>query len=310
MNGYDGDKRIREQLIASSSGVRDWYQVRCADCNPVAVRYPADRTSPVRRAVVCRAVSSRICIGIDWLHDHVKEHARLRAFRHRRGLSGYIRNTGDRLQGWFLVVLIALCTALIAGLIVTAESWLFDIKFGYCRPNWRLAKRFCCPPSTESKLAFPATALIHAWKAPSEDCADFVPWSEVLEGTTIDSWRIDYLVAIFLAIIFAAISSAMTVYLTSSETVFSAKDSSTVHAPHPNQSIPPPALSRVQSRRSTRSYGTLHSRQSTSDLKASLDTHLLPSTTAKRVMYFAAGSGIPEVKAILSGFVIRGAASP
>lgn len=33
-----------------------------------------------------------------------------------------------------------------------------------------------------------------------------------------------------------------------------------------------------------------------------------PTTTAepKRVMYFAAGSGIPEIKTILSGFVIRG----
>lgn len=31
-----------------------------------------------------------------------------------------------------------------------------------------------------------------------------------------------------------------------------------------------------------------------------------PTVAPRKVMYFAAGSGIPEIKTLLSGFVIRG----
>lgn len=31
-----------------------------------------------------------------------------------------------------------------------------------------------------------------------------------------------------------------------------------------------------------------------------------PTVVPRKVMYFAAGSGIPEIKTLLSGFVIRG----
>jgi chloride channel 3/4/5 len=54
-------------------------------------------------------------------------------------------NTWDGLQGWIVVTLIGVLTAIIAGWIIQSEALLFDLKEGYCQRNWRLAKRFCCP---------------------------------------------------------------------------------------------------------------------------------------------------------------------
>lgn len=51
----------------------------------------------------------------------------MRFLRGQRGVRGYIANVLDSLSGWLLITLIALVTAVIAGLIVTGEAWLFDI---------------------------------------------------------------------------------------------------------------------------------------------------------------------------------------
>jgi chloride channel 3/4/5 len=85
---------------------------------------------------------------IDWIHDSIKESSRLRRLRSRKGLSGIVVNTWDRFQGWLIVTITGILTALIAGWIIQSEAVLFDLKEGYCERDWRLAKRFCCPFAT------------------------------------------------------------------------------------------------------------------------------------------------------------------
>uniref|UniRef100_V5EIJ2 Chloride channel protein n=2 Tax=Kalmanozyma brasiliensis (strain GHG001) TaxID=1365824 RepID=V5EIJ2_KALBG len=82
---------------------------------------------------------------IDWIHDAIKESSRLRRIRNLKGIRGFAANVWDRLQGWIIVTITGVITALIAGCIVKSEAVLFDLKDGYCAKDWKLAKRFCCP---------------------------------------------------------------------------------------------------------------------------------------------------------------------
>ncbi|SAM84916.1 uncharacterized protein UBRO_05881 [Ustilago bromivora] len=82
---------------------------------------------------------------IDWIHDAIKESSRLRRIRNLNGVRGFAVNMWDRLQGWVIVTITGIITALIAGCIVKSEAVLFDLKDGYCARDLRLAKRFCCP---------------------------------------------------------------------------------------------------------------------------------------------------------------------
>ncbi|KAE8220501.1 hypothetical protein CF319_g5988 [Tilletia indica] len=90
---------------------------------------------------------------VDWIHDAIKENSRLRRLRAIRGFRGTVINTWDRFQGWLIATLTGFIIAVIAGGVIMFEAVLFDLKEGYCSPNWRLAKRFCCPPAAEPSAA-------------------------------------------------------------------------------------------------------------------------------------------------------------
>ena len=119
----------------------------------------------------------------------------------------------------------------------------------------------------------------------------------------------------------------MTIYLSASDTVISTKDVKTRHALQPDDKAeldgdeeePPARISRSQS---YQSYGTIEFGQSrrsarqysvdsiaSAPLLAGAGTSEQPPPqpiAPRKVMYFAAGSGIPEIKTLLGGFVIRG----
>lgn len=68
--------------------------------------------------------------SIDWLHDAVKEDWRRKRLQGKKGIRGKAALAWDRSQGWVIVTLIGLITALAAGAIVNMEMWLFDLKEG------------------------------------------------------------------------------------------------------------------------------------------------------------------------------------
>jgi chloride channel 3/4/5 len=136
-------------------------------------------------------------------------------------------------------------------------------------------------------------SFIQTWRAATqvnEDCSDWRTWGEVWsgsnkggEGGSGDLWAVDYIAFVVIALLFAVTSSLMTLYLSSSTSVFSSKDSPSV--PHPGFS---PDFSHPGPVASGTDYGT------TAEEKP------LP-VRPRKTMYFAAGSGIPEIKTILSG---------
>ncbi|EKM54646.1 uncharacterized protein PHACADRAFT_258637 [Phanerochaete carnosa HHB-10118-sp] len=218
--------------------------------------------------------------SIDWLHDVIKDSARQARLRRRTSLRSKAQRSVDRTVGWFVVSIIGFLTAVIAFLITRSEQWLFDFKEGYCRPAWFKSKRFCCPITDDVTLSFtPASAFSGA---EGDGCSNWRTWYSIL-GPVVDgnpwlsfeSEMVEYIAYVAVALTWAIISCLLTIYLTASTSFVTRKDSS----------ILAPPIAPVE------------------DAKAVEPALVDPK---RKVLYFAAGSGIPEIKTILSGFVIHG----
>ncbi|KAM0793320.1 hypothetical protein ACM66B_000778 [Microbotryomycetes sp. NB124-2] len=282
--GYDGDFRT-ELEGEGGSGVRQWYD-----------NYHT----------------------IDWIHDSVKDSFRRRRLRQKRadgGVRGLIINLWDGSQGWILVTLIGFFTACVAFMIITTEMVLFDYKEGYCTTDVYAAKRFCCKtvgsPTSKPVAVFGLTSRITQWTyADAEsiaECDTWRTWNQVWSETfskhaLISSFT--FATYLIIAVAFATLASTMTIYLTASTSVFSSKDSPSM--PHPGFSPDFPAMPA----RGVSTYGSFDQSEGSSDVGSAskcFDPNLSSSPPrARKTLYFAAGSGIPEIKTILSGFVIRG----
>ncbi|KAK4055337.1 hypothetical protein OIV83_000620 [Microbotryomycetes sp. JL201] len=277
--GYDGDFR-HELEGEGGSGVRQWY----------------DNFHT-----------------IDWIHDSVKDSFRRRRLRQKRaagGLRGLIINLWDGSQGWILVTLIGFFTACVAFMIISTEMVLFDYKDGYCTNDLYAAKRFCCnsaAPQTSVSSLFGLTSWTDTMSVSVSECKDWKTWNQVwtekLEGSTLVT-VFAFATYLVIAVAFATLASAMTIYLTASTSVFSSKDSPSM--PHPGFSPEFPAVPA----RSASAYGSFPNHATLNETSIpgkAFDTKLANSAPRPRkTLYFAAGSGIPEIKTILSGFVIRG----
>nr|XP_019044593.1 voltage-gated chloride channel [Kwoniella bestiolae CBS 10118]OCF23523.1 voltage-gated chloride channel [Kwoniella bestiolae CBS 10118] len=208
-------------------------------------------------------------VTIDWIHDAIKESSRVRRLRHaaHKSLRGKLANSWDRFQGWLVVTIIGILSAVIAFFIIRTEMALFDLKEGFCGSSWGTAKRFCCAPRHPS-----AGGDI----GDEEECGDWIEWGEYFapneRGGPEGAWvwgGPEFIAYAIVAISLATLASLLTVYLTSSAQHTTSKDSTFLTPP----SDPIEHTSKPKS---------------------------------LKIMYYAAGSGIPEIKTILSGFVIHG----
>ncbi|KAJ2161927.1 hypothetical protein GGF46_001118 [Coemansia sp. RSA 552] len=172
---------------------------------------------------------------IDWLHDDIREQARLRALRAVSGTKGWwLNNVWDPVQGWLLVVLVGLLCGLFAGFISEWTELLAGWKTGYCRADWRLSKTICCRMS-------------------AVECEHWHAW----DLRTLSSR------AMFVAVGVAYTLVAAILVVRSATRVTMA-----------NRGV-----------------------------SSSVETSVSPTV---KMAYYGAGSGIPEVKSILAGFVIHG----
>ncbi|TFY83561.1 hypothetical protein EWM64_g445 [Hericium alpestre] len=220
--------------------------------------------------------------SIDWLHDAIKDSARMHRLRRRKSARGRIRNTVDRSIGWVVVTIVGFLTAIVAFLIVRSEQWLFDLKDGYCQSTWWKAKRFCCPAvcDDEDFSLFVVDNLRNALVDAEETCIAWRSWGQVLDrpGSSTSSQEvIDYFAYILFALILALTSCALTLKLTKSTSFVTRKDS-----------------------------GVLAPEFANEDGGAGVSATPASPPARRQIMYYAAGSGIPEIKSILSGFVIHG----
>jgi chloride channel 3/4/5 len=252
-------------------------------------------------------------VTIDWLHDAIKESSRIRRVRHlaRRSFRGAVVNAWDRFQGWLVVTLIGILTALVAFCIIRSEMSFFDLKEGFCGPSWGKAKRFCCAPTSHIPPPVPSSST-------AVECDDWVEWGQFFGNDETDSessfWNEPEFVAyFFIALALACTASALTYYITSSATHVTSKDSAflgptrrdmSTHAspvtPKPTERQP--LLQNNNSNNNNHNnnyYNNNNHRQIEPEPEP-------PAEAARPVIYMAAGSGIPEIKTILSGFVIHG----
>ncbi|KAL0956550.1 hypothetical protein HGRIS_002688 [Hohenbuehelia grisea] len=205
--------------------------------------------------------------SIDWLHDAIKDSVRFSRLRRRRkSTRARLRLMMDKSIGWIIVTIVGFLTAIVAFLVIRSEQWLFDLKEGYCRKGWTKAKRFCCPEPDET--------LRHLNPPGLEGCSAWKTWAEIFgqNGRDSESHLVEYIAYTVIALLLASTSCLLTIYLTKSTTFVTRKES-----------------------------GVLAPEYADSDVKRSTDTQ-----AKRKVLYYAAGSGIPEIKTILSGFVIHG----
>ncbi|KZO95441.1 hypothetical protein CALVIDRAFT_516238 [Calocera viscosa TUFC12733] len=229
--------------------------------------------------------------SVDWLHDAIKDSIRLLRLRRRRSLRGKMLNNLDRFIGWLVVTLVGFFTACIAWLIVRSEGLLFDLKEGYCSDGWWKAKRFCCPMLNDDVIG------LMSFSDDDDECPAWTTWMEALgpawqignRWIGLERWTIEYIAFTVAACLLSFVSCMLTIYLTKSTTFVTRKDSGLYSATF-DKIEPTPQLEGLPSKRTSTSAPD----------EGQLDV------TPRKVMYFAAGSGIPEIKTILSGFVIHG----
>ncbi|KAJ2759656.1 hypothetical protein IWQ57_006499, partial [Coemansia nantahalensis] len=129
---------------------------------------------------------------IDWIYDNTKERryrSELRTRARAMGRLGRLEVAVSASKPWLILLAVGVSMGLIATCVSVSSQWLISIKSGYCRKGFYLNRRFCC------------------WNADSV-CLDWVTWSELLHVRwRWVEWVLQYIVFIFDANLFAAIST-------------------------------------------------------------------------------------------------------
>ena len=205
----------------------------------------------------------------DWVHDSIADNFRVRDLRSRKDIRGRIYAWLDGAQGWILVAIIGCLTACVAYFVDVTETAIFDIKEGYCRERLFLSKAKCC--------------FIQ------EDCPSWRTWGDAMKFTGLERESIDLVAYVISVVLFATASCVLT--LTTRTIIPSTVSLSTLDE-HLGMDH--------QKHTGGRENGAS---------KTGIGPIQTPATTQKAttmIYYPAAGSGVAEVKVILSGFVVHG----
>ncbi|KAL2889899.1 H+/Cl- exchange transporter 3 [Ceratocystis lukuohia] len=204
----------------------------------------------------------------DWVRDSIKDAYRVKELRARKGLGGRLHRMYDASQGWILSAVCGMLVALFAYVIDVSEALVFDFKGGYCNTHWYYSQARCCGHIGAS-------------------CSEWKPWNEVLTHEAIDHEWIEYIVYITFVVALSAIACFITLW---TKTVIpSAYQLATLDENLAAEQVPTPQQAAEDS----------FSPQQTSKTEPT-------SSLPPMVYYSAAGSGVAEVRVILSGFVLHG----
>ncbi|KAK1242575.1 hypothetical protein MKX08_005387 [Trichoderma sp. CBMAI-0020] len=204
----------------------------------------------------------------DWVHDTIADSYRARALRSRKDFWGRVLKTVDGSQGWILSALCGCVIALIAYTVDVAESVVFDYKDGYCTKAWYFDEKRCCPRGRT-------------------ECEEWRTWSQALSYHPFGEKWTDFLFYVGGVVLFACASCWVALW--TKTVVPSAYRLTTLDENLAAESVHPVPD------------------ESPGDESAS------PRQVVDRkpanppmVYYSAAGSGVAEVRVILSGFVLHG----
>lgn len=205
----------------------------------------------------------------DWVHDSIADAFRVRELRARKDLRGRISAWFDGAQGWILVAIIGCITACVAFFVNISETSMFDYKEGYCKQGWYFSKRKCCYGQNH--------------------CPSWRTWGESMSITGVDSKWIDFVAYVFFVIVFS-VGACFLALLTKTE-------------------IPSTfSLSTLDENLGAdkQKHGVESDEVSQKASLSSTEPELQNERPSTVVYYPAAGSGVAEVKVILSGFVVHG----
>lgn len=205
----------------------------------------------------------------DWVHDSIADAFRVRDLSSRKDLRGRMYAWFDGAQGWILVAIIGCITATIAFFVNVTETTVFDIKEGYCRENWYFSKRKCC--------------------LGEEKCPQWKTWGDQMRITGVEKKWADFLAYVFFVVLLSILSCLLT--LTTKTVIPSPFHLSTL-----DENLGADRC-RISSEESELNINCGSSSSQQSDIQ---------DQQTSMVYYPAAGSGVAEVKVILSGFVIHG----
>jgi chloride channel 3/4/5 len=203
----------------------------------------------------------------DWVHDSIADAYRVKALRSRKDLRGRLIAWFDGAQGWILVAIIGLLTAIVAYLVNVTESTLFDWKQGYCTRTWYMNRKMCCDGAST--------------------CDEWLHWSQVVRTDRLNSTGTQFVAFTVSVIALAMASSVLT--LTTKTVV--------------------PSVASIATLDENLGADMLRVDHEDEDQKHNLSPGARTGAVVARppmVYYSAAGSGVAEVKVILSGFVLHG----
>jgi chloride channel 3/4/5 len=203
----------------------------------------------------------------DWVHDSIADAYRVKELRSRKDWRGRLEALFDGAQGWILVAIIGCITAGIAYFIDVTEAAIFDYKTGYCSHNWRYSKRNCCSGASI--------------------CDEWCRWSGLAHREGNSKLWSDF-AAYFLWVVVLSLAACW-LTLQTKTTISSAASLSTLDE---NLGADP------------HGYG-----KTSEDQENDANQEASPNAATQKpptVYYPAAGSGVAEVKVILSGFVLHG----
>jgi chloride channel 3/4/5 len=207
----------------------------------------------------------------DWVHDNIADAYRVKALRTRKDIRGRVLAWFDGAQGWILVAIIGVLTAVCAYFVNTTETTLFDWKQGYCTKKWNLSRKPCCDGATI--------------------CDDWVHWSQVLRTDKLDVIQTQY--GFFVLSVIALSMASCLLTLTTKTVIPSAISLATLDED---------LGAEVQRRLSEDDDDDDDGKRNIDSQSRLQEAQLRPPM----VYYSAAGSGVAEVKVILSGFVLHG----
>ena len=202
----------------------------------------------------------------DWVADSIADNFRVRELRSRKDFRGRIYAWLDGAQGWILVAIIGCLTACVAYFVDVTETSIFDIKEGFCKERWFLSKRKCCFVQT--------------------DCPSWRTWGDAMEFTGLERESIDLIAYVVSVVIFAVASCLLTLT---------------------TKTVVPSSISLSTLDENLGADSQKHKGET--DANSPLSPNQTPpeTPTATTMIYYpAAGSGVAEVKVILSGFVVHG----
>lgn len=202
----------------------------------------------------------------DWVHDSIADGYRVRELRKRKGIKGRLWAWFDSAQGWILVAIIGGLTACIAYFVDVTESSIFDLKEGSCSGGWYWSKNKCCMGK--------------------EECSAWRSWSEIIQPSRIDSVWIDFFAFVLGCVLLSTAACYITLF---SKTVVPS-----------NVQLAPLDEDLGTDRR------TMRGSEDDKDAQKSPLTSPAADGPSTMTYYSGAGSGVAEVKVILSGFVLHG----